>query len=344
MGQSFIQKTGRAIGRSTYNNPLTRGLGAGAKDRFQGTKVGRWLKSPSGVEAGSKGWAKKTSLNPVPIWRESGKGRAGARTELQKLKDKQINEQIGKDKENKLSRTDALNRLKSGDEIMRVSGAASLAHMDNGIQNMDDLNKTLDALKDQTGKMNPAYAERALEVISKADKKIIAETTKTDPITGVATTVSGLQNLNSVVASLGDNEKAISDLIGKIDDSALTGNGADWDSLKLTLNAVNKSARAAGVPSPLVPKLKNQIIKEGAAHILVENITAGSTNPAVIQSAVDLVLDEMKSTKDMVGNVKLFELYETQAKDYVNRQNAARQTEIKKSAAQDSPEVAKRII
>ena len=90
-GEKFL----KWAGRKTYNNPVGRGLGVGVKDRFQGPRVGRWLKSPSGTEAAIKGWTKKTGKNPF-----GQAGRAGARTELQKLKDKQIYEQISKDKEN----------------------------------------------------------------------------------------------------------------------------------------------------------------------------------------------------------------------------------------------------
>lgn len=320
-GEKFL----KWAGRKTYNNPVGRGLGVGVKDRFQGTRVGRWLKSPSGTEAAIKGWTKKTGKNPF-----GQAGRAGARTELQKLKDKQIYEQISKDKENKLSRTDALARLNSNDDIMRISAATSLANMDNGIQSMDDLTKALDALKDPTsGTMNPAYAEKAVEIVAKADKKIIAD----NPATGT----TGLQNLQTVIGSLGNNEKAITDLISKLDDSAFSGSGAQYDQLNTTLSAT-------GIPS-LVATLKRKAIKEGAGHILTEDLVNRGVAPDV---AVGTVLGDIKSAKDIVNSVKLFTdpRFSAAASSYVVSLRASspdRYQEIKKAAAQESPEVASHI-
>lgn len=330
MGQSFIKKTGRGIGRYSYNNPLTRGLGAGAKDRFQGTAVGRWLKSPSSVEAGTKGWAKKTSLNPVPGWRESGKGRAGARTELQKLKDKQIYEQIGKDKDNKLSRTDALKRLDSTDDIMRISAATSLANMDNGIQSMNDLSKALDALKytdPATGSvvMNPAYAEKAVEIISKTDKSIIADTAQK----------TGLENLNTVIGSLGKNEKAISDLVAKLDDSAFSGSGAHFGAAHAALEAVKPGMGAA---------LEAKAKKEGQAAVLVdyEIGKAKANGPLTPQQESAIVADVLSKMKanEVANQESLFTtspysqaaIFEVQSLQNQGQGGMQRYLEIKKQA------------
>lgn len=327
LGYAAIKGAGKFV---AYKNPVTRGLGLGAKERFQGTKVGRWLKSPSSTEAAIKGWTKKTSLNPVPGWRDSGRGRAGARTELQKLKDKQINEQISKDKENKLSRTDALARLKSGDEVMRVSAATSLASMDNGIQNMDDLAAVLKAIDKPvtdptTGVTTQVYQERAVEIISKADKKIIADTAAS----GSTPARSGLENLQSVVASLGSNQKAVTDLISKLDDSAFDGTGAQY----LAVESVIRSVSPA-----LVGALDDKVRKEGRAKILVD---AQVSSGASVSAAVQGVLGSMKTVKDIVASRTLFQdpAYQTDAVSYVTTQPPIRYQEIKKVAAQESPSV-----
>ena len=281
LGYAAIKGAGKFV---AYKNPVTRGFGLGAKERFQGTKVGRWLKSPSSTEAAIKGWTKKTSLNPVPGWREGGKGRAGARTELQKLKDKQINEQIAKDKENKLSRTDALNRMKSQDEVMRVSAATSLASMDNGIQSMDDLAAVLKAIDKPvtdptTGVTTQTYQERAVEIISKADKKIIGDT----PATATAPAQTGLQNLQSVIGSLGSNQKAINDLISKLDDSAFSGSGADFGAVHAALEAVKPGMGAA---------LEAKAKKEGKTDALLDHQFNTRTNPALTRA--DFAIEMLK--------------------------------------------------
>ncbi len=336
------EKFSKWAGKKTYNNSITRGFGSGAKDRFQGTSVGRWLKSPSTTEARIKGWTKKTS-NFVNPWNASGQ--AGARTELQKLKDKQIHEQIGKDKENKLSQTDAINRLNSTDDVMRISAATSLANMDNGIQNMDHLNKALDALKDidpATGKrtvLNKNYTEKAVEIIAKADKKIIADTPGV-PATATSPAIApkkGLENLTAVIGSLDKNEKAITDLISKLDDSAFSGSGAQYDRLNSVLSAT-------GIPN-LVATLKAKAIKEGAGHVLAEDLVDRGVTP---DAAVDAVLGDMKAAKDVVKSVKLFTdpRFSTAARNYVvslRTSSPDRYLEIKKAAAQESPEVASRI-
>ncbi|MFZ3032014.1 MAG: hypothetical protein WA082_03190 [Candidatus Moraniibacteriota bacterium] len=328
------QKFAKWAGRKTYNNPVGRGLYGGAKKaamdgNFYGLKYGK-IPGVGKLLTGNY-WAKPSRIEAAIKGRMGG-GEKGALSELEKLRQQEVNEQVKKDKESNLSRSDALARLGSTDEAMRVSAAISLGNMDNGIQSMDDLTKALDALKDpRTGIMEESYRERAVQIVAKTDKKVIAETT--DPATGVTT--SGLQNLQAVIGSLGDNEKAISDLIAKLDDSAFSGSGADYGDVITALNGVNAS---------LAPALKTKMIKEGRADVLVDSITHGSVDPVLVQTAVDTVLNDIRSTKDMVGNVKLFQNYSVAANTYVAAQSAPRQTEIKKSAAQDSPEVARIII
>ncbi len=285
--QKFSKWAGKKV---TYNNPLARGLYSGAKARGEDSKFGRWLKSPSGTEAAIKGWTKKTGIN---VFGQAG--RQGARTELQKLKDKQIHEQMAKDKENKLSRTDALRRLSAPDEVMRISAATSLANMDNGIQSMDDLTKALDALKDpNTGQMNSAYTEKAVEIVNKADKKIIANSV--DP---AGVNISGLSNLNRIVSVLGNNEKAISDLIAKVDDSAFTGSGAEYGAL-LNSSAMNNpnNPRHAKLRGELEYKVK----KEGQSAVLVDYQlgqarAAGPITPQQEKDIVKGILDSMKANE-----------------------------------------------
>ena len=292
------QKFSKWMGKKTYNNSLTRGVGSGAKSRFEGKypALNRFLTSSGGTEAAIKGWAKKTGVNVF------GKaGRAGARTELQKLKDKQIHEQIGKDKENKLSRTDALNRLSSTDDVMRISAATSLANMDNGIQSMDDLTKALDALKQidpATGRrtiVDPSYTEKALEIVNKVDKKVIASTTEGGVVT------YGLQNLHKVIGSLGKNEKAISDLIAKLDDSAFSGSGAHYGEAYAALESVKPGMGAA---------LEAKAKKEGQAAVLVDYEIGkaqanGPITPEQEEAIVAGVLNKMKAS-EVADQVSLF--------------------------------------
>lgn len=141
------QKFAKWAGRKTYNNPVGRGFYSGAKARVEDTKVGRWFKSPSGIEARMKGWTKKTSLNPVPFWRESGKGRAGARTELEKLHVKQVNEMVKKNKENQVTDSAHIGNLGSNDRIEREAAALSLAES-KGIRSAETLAMAITAVGD----------------------------------------------------------------------------------------------------------------------------------------------------------------------------------------------------
>ena len=297
------QKFAKWAGRKTYNNPIGRGLGAGLKKAGMDGKVlgfdygkrakmltGNYWTAPSKTEAGLKG---------LVVNRKTG-----MRSELQKLKDKQIHEQMAKDKENKLSRTDAIGRLNSTDDVMRISAATSLANMDNGIQSMDDLAKALDALKDPvTGTMNPAYAEKAVEIIAKADKKIIADT---PPVAATATTPAiprrtGLENLNVVIGSLGKNEKAINDLISKLDDSAFSGSGVDYGAAHAALEAVKPGMGAA---------LEAKAKKEGQAAVLIDYEIGraqanGPITPLQEANIVSGILDNMKAG-EVADQVSLF--------------------------------------
>ena len=203
--------------------------------------------------------------------------------------------------------------------------------MDHGIQNMADLNLAINALKDQPGTMNKAYEEKAVEIISKADKKIIADT---PGVAASATTPAvpprtGLENLNAIIGSLGKNEKAISDLIGKLDDSAFSGSGAEYSTVEAAVRSVNAS---------LVGALDSKVRKEGQAKILVDAQVAGG---ATVAAAVQGVLGSMKSIKDIVNSKSLFQdpRYQADAVTYVTTQPTVRYQEIKKVAAQEAPDV-----
>lgn len=137
------------IGRKSYNNSITRGISSGAKSRFE-TKFpafNRLLTSRGGTEAAIKGWTKKASLNPVPYWRESGKGRAGARTELEKLHLKQVNEAVKKNKENQVTDSAHIGNLDSNDRVEREAAALSLAE-NKGIRSAETLAKAIAAVGD----------------------------------------------------------------------------------------------------------------------------------------------------------------------------------------------------
>lgn len=310
---------------AVINNPAGRtvkGLGSGLKDRATDTKIAKWIKSPSYFESGAKGFAK-------------GKGWAkGVEGEKDKYYQKQINEKITKNKEDKISRSAALKDLDSADEVTKVAGAASLAQMDNGIQTMEDLTKALNALNDpKTGKISERYKDRAAEIVNKADKKIIASTaaTATDPAK------SGLQNLTRVIEVLGkNNQKAISDLVDKLDDSAFEGSGADAKLLGDTVGGISPS---------LADALKKKIIKEGHAKVLVQSMTVPDPTtgrPIMSDSAaVNRILTDMKSVKDIVASVSLFQdaAYGVHAKAFMRAQVAGspqREQEIRKTAAQES--------
>ncbi len=295
-GQKFIKWFGRksAAGLTYPGRKFASGVSKGATSRFETSKVGRFFASPSTFESWGKGAAKGIATPTGMV----GGAKKAQKSELQKFKDKQIHEQMAKDKENKISRTDALDRLKSTDDIMRISGAGSLANMDNGIQSMEDLTRALDALKKvdpATGLRtipDPTYDEKALEIISKADKKIIAAT----PATGTMPAKSGLQNLQSVISSLGNNEKAINDLISKLDDSAFSGSAADYASVLSTPAMSNPNdPRHASLRGALEYKIK----KEGGAALIVDHQinearSAGPVSQQQEKAIIQNILNNMK--------------------------------------------------
>lgn len=140
------QKFAKWAGRKTYNNSITRGFSSGAKSRFE-TKFpafNRLLTSRGGTEAAIKGWTKKTT-NPVNPW--NAKGRAGARTELEKLHLKQVNEAIKKNKENQVTDSAHVTNLGSNDRVEREAAALSLAES-KGIRSAETLAMAITAVGD----------------------------------------------------------------------------------------------------------------------------------------------------------------------------------------------------
>ncbi len=307
---------------------VAKGVATGVKDGLKGGKLFGLKVMPKGLTPKE---LKKKGEEREAYWKGVGSGGfAGGDKEKMKLFDKRVTEKVKDDKENKVSRSTHLKNLDSKDEFERVVAATSLSQMDDGIQTMDELTKILHSLSDPiTGKLLDQHKERAASIVAKTDKKIIASTTTTSP-TGVVTT-SGLQNLNKVIETLGkDNKKVISDLIGKLEDTAFTGTGADWGPLLTTMN---------GIDAKLAGDLKTKMVKEGGAKVLVEHL---ASQPGMNdQTAVQTVLGDIKSAKDIVASINVFQdaRYGAHAKAFMQAQVAGspqREQEIRKVAAQES--------
>ncbi len=325
------------VGKAVAPTNVAKGLGTGIKEGWKGGKL-------FGAPVMPKSWSAKARKakgeEREAYFKGFGSGGyTGASAEKKKFLQKQINEKVAKNKEEKMSRSAALKDIEeSKDEATRVAAAASLAQMDNGIQTMEDLSKALNALNDPTtGKVADHHKERAAEIISKADKKVIATTTTKDHKTGATITTSGLQHLTKVIDTLGkDNQKAISDLIGKLEDPAFEGSGADAKALADVTHTIAPALAGA---------LKTKMVKEGGAKVLVDSLTI--VDPATggplmsDQAAVEQVLRDIKSVKDVVASASLFQdaRYGSHAKNFVNDPSKTpplRQQEIRKAAAQES--------
>ena len=150
-GVKFMKWTARKL----YNNPVGRGLGGGVKARAEKTKLGRFLKSPSGTEARIKGWTNKTGINPF------GKsGREGARTELNKIHQQEVNKVAKEHKENKTNNSVLVEDLKSSDKVEREAAALALAD-NKAIDTAEKLSLAMAAVGD-----NADYAEAILKAAS----------------------------------------------------------------------------------------------------------------------------------------------------------------------------------
>ncbi len=126
MGEKFAKWGGNQALRGGkwvgYKNPIARGVGGGVKKRLSNTWMGKFITSPSKSEAALKGYFSKATVR-------TGKGLAGAKTELQKLKWKEINEKAKENKENRVNRSALIAGLDptKNDEITRAANALSLA-------------------------------------------------------------------------------------------------------------------------------------------------------------------------------------------------------------------------
>ncbi len=141
LGQKFAKWAGKKTsGGITYPaRKFASGVGQGAKARFSESRVGRYLARPSGIETFAKGATKGAG---------SEKGwRGGVATEREKAHQKQVNEQVKKNKENQVSDSTHVNNLQSNDRVEREAAALSLAES-KGIRSADTLAKAISAVGD----------------------------------------------------------------------------------------------------------------------------------------------------------------------------------------------------
>lgn len=123
VGAAAVSGKGQAFakwaGRKTYNNPVTRGIGGGLKEKTGINKFQKWMARPSSTEAALKGGV---------IGAGTAAGiRGGARKELTGIREKEVQEKFEEHKKNKTNASILEEDLKSKDGVKRKAAALALA-------------------------------------------------------------------------------------------------------------------------------------------------------------------------------------------------------------------------
>lgn len=166
-GEKFL----KWAGKKTYNNPVGRGLYGGAKKSLMEGKVfgGNYGKFAPALTGNY--WA-KPSKTEARIKGGIAGGVTGARTEIDKLHQQEVNKAVKENRDNQVNRSTLLRDLESKDDVERQAAAMTLA--ENGeIRSAQDLAAALKAVArklDEHG--NPVHdeasADMAARVIDKA--------------------------------------------------------------------------------------------------------------------------------------------------------------------------------
>lgn len=231
------QKASKWVGRKTYNNTLTRGVGSGAENN----KILKF--------ATPKYWANSSKKSEERIAALVGGGRAGYNRTVENQHNKKVAEEEKRMEETRTSDTQlrAMVASPNTQDKATLEAAVRLLSKRGGFQDSAQLTQALTAV-DVANAGNPgAQAEKRAEVIKKADKELF-------------------RNANSLVSALshltGDTKSTIQ-MIDKVDAKAFDG---------MTTAQYNSLAADPIVKDKLDQKLK----KEGHAKIIIDADIAGS--------------------------------------------------------------------
>lgn len=245
---------------ATYGNPLARGVKEGVKEKAGINKMIKWWKAPSKIEAGVKGGivglGSKTKGGLV----------GGAKSELEKLRYKEIQDAVEEHKKNKTSHSQLVLDLDNKDKVKARAAAMALAENDD-IRNKTELTKGLAALSGD--------ANLTSKFIQKGHSAI-----------------QDVGSLTSALQALGDDSKSMSTLIEKVGPGAMDMNQADYANI-LSTTGVNEK------------QLNSRLKKEGQIQTLVEYehaVKGASYDNAYEKHVADMTPKDLANQKESMHN------------------------------------------
>lgn len=176
-GEKFLKWFGRktAGGISYAPRKFASGVGQGVKSRFNDSSFGKFLASPSRLEAYGKGVGKTVGKeNIVDVGKTAQKE---YKTELQKFHAQEVYKKVKENKENKINNSTLIQDLKTGDKVEKQAAALTLAE-NKAIDNLAVLKEALLAVGDDADHVNTimkSASDKATGGLSAADFKLMTQ-------------------------------------------------------------------------------------------------------------------------------------------------------------------------
>ncbi len=262
-GQKFL----KWAGKKSYNNTLTRSVGAGLKMRAENNKVLKFV-TP-------KYWADSSKQTEERLTARVGEGKAGHTRTVEAQHNKKVAEAEKKMEETRTSestlRQMMTNPTQHGKE--EVEAAVRLLSKKDALRSGQDMTDAIAATNYANSGNSAAQDEKRNELIKKAGGEIYQ---------------SGSE-LATVLASLGNDTKAITALIDKASKNALaTMNVATYQSL-----ATNPDIKG---------RLDSKLKKEGQTQIMLDfetNVNGKSASQAVGDMFDNMSAEEIAKQNDL---------------------------------------------
>ena len=264
-GAGAVTGKGKQFGKwLARNNPVSyptrkfaAGVGKGVKSRFEDSGVGKFLARPSGIESFGKATAKGAFTE---------KGIRGAfRGDQAGIRQKLVNEQVKKNKENQVSDSEHIKNLSSGDIVEREAAALSLAES-KGIRNAETLANAIKAVGDNQDAvlkiLDSARSEALGSMDGKTHSAVVDSFYEKDPKTGaIKTDAKGRKMIAPKMKDAYDSYN------GKLKKEGQLKVRVDYEINEKVAGGMNEAQAKSETYSELIEKLSSDdLAKQGSIH------------------------------------------------------------------------------
>jgi hypothetical protein len=232
-------------------------VGKGVKSRFEDSSIGKSLARPSGIESFGKATA-KGAFTEKGI-RDAFRGdQAGIRQKL-------VNEQVKKNKENQVSDSEHIKNLSSGDIVERESAALSLAES-KGIRNAKTLADAIKAVGNNENAVLKILDSARSEALGSMDGEnhsaVMDSFYEKDPNTGVIKTDT--KGRKMIAPKMKD---AYDSYNGKLKREGQLKVRVDYEINEKVASGMNEAQAKSETYSELIEKLSSDdLAKQGSIH------------------------------------------------------------------------------